>query len=376
MTFVSFNFFFSGPRIIAFFAVLFLFSSAGFSQTPVNAKPPEDTNISAKKCWSFAAPDDGVASLAGDEYGIFAVTFSGDVSAFDAAVGEKLWSSELGGAAASDVVIDAKRVFIATNSADGNEPTTIRTLSRETGITIWSAAFPRSDKVFLVVDTTGLVVISAGGKAARFALADGKREWEKDLSAKVAAPPIFSAAAVFYVSGDGRINSIDPNSGAGKEANEITQNAVFLGGTHDEGILFSDDRGSLTKWTSGHTVSWQFKAGARITKAVRTKEGILAASDDNFVYMIWDYNGDVLWKIRLSGRVSDIAVLSDELAAAAAVGENEVFILDLAKGRALTRVGGAEGEPVIGRIFSNAEGRFITASDAEIRMYSLRGCGK
>jgi outer membrane protein assembly factor BamB len=375
VTFISFNLFAAGPRIILFFAVLFSFSSVNFSQKPVSAKPSADPSIVFKKCWSFPVPDAGFASIAGDARGIFTASFSGDISAMDAVNGEKIWTSELGGLVVSDILIDAKRVYIATNSADTGGSTTIRTLSRDTGITLWSATLPRSEKIFMVADTTGLIVLSEDGRAARFDFADGSREWEKDLSAKITARPMLSAATIFYAS-EGRINSIDPNSGAAKESKQISRNAIFLGGSQDDGILFTDDRGDLTKWTTAHSVSWQFKAGARITNAIRTKQGILAASDDNFVYMIWDYNGDVIWKIRLSGRVSELVVLSDELAAATDVGENEVFILDLTKGRAVTRFGGADSDPTIGRILSTSEGTVISASNSEVHSYSLDGCGK
>lgn len=372
MTLIYYNFFAAGPRIILFFAVLFSFSAADFSQKPAAA----DANVILKQCWNFPVPEAGIASLTGDEHGVFTATFSGDVSAFDAKSGEKIWTSELGGAVVSDILIDAKRVYIATNSAAENGPTTIRTLSRETGITLWSGTFPRSQKIYLVADPTGLIAMSDSGKAARFDSADGKLVWQKDLAGKVAAKPLFSAEVGFYASGDRRINSIDPISGAAKDSKDIEQKAVFLGGTQDYGILFGDDRGRLTKWTSDHAVSWQFKAGGRITKAVRTKEGILAASDDNFVYMIWDYNGDVTWKIRLSGRVSDIAVLNESLGAATAVGSNEVFILDLSKGRAVTRIGGADSDAMIGSILSTADGKLITATNADVKLYSLDGCNE
>ena len=370
MTFISFNFRSAGPRIIFLLAVLFSFSTVDFPQ-----KPAADANVIVKECWNFPVPGSGIASLTGDDENIFTATFSGDVSAFDAKSGEKTWTSELGGVVVSDILIDADRVYIATNSGDESEPSTIRTLSRDTGITVWSSSVPRSERVFLLADRGGVVAIS-DSKISRFEPAKGDLLWAKDLSAKLSAPPIILDGTIFQAAEDRSIAIVDAGSGAAKGSREVGQKVVFIGGTEGDGILFSNDRGGLTKWTSDHAVSWLFKAGARITKAIRTKEGILAASDDNFIYMIWDYNGDVTWKIRLSGRVSDVVVLNESLAAATAIGSNAIFILDLAKGRAVTRIGGTDGDDPVGRMLSNAEGKLIVATDADVRLYSLNGCGK
>src|SRR5690606_20741985 len=133
--------------------------------------------------WSFATPESGLAAVAGDSRMIFMASFSGDVSAVDAVSGEKLWTSELGGTVVSGIAFDEKNVYAATNSGDADALTAIRTLSRDTGITIWTASIPRSDKVFLLSDADAVIAVS-NVSITRFGSAKGEIQWQKELSAE------------------------------------------------------------------------------------------------------------------------------------------------------------------------------------------------
>ena len=355
--------------ICAFISFFFI---SGFSQN-IEKSTTDEKPVSLDRCWHTAAPDSAVAGFVGDGTNVFIASNSGQIQSIDARTGDRNWTSELGGKAISPLFVFGNKVFMATNSADG-EQTTLRALSKESGITIWSSKFPVSGSVYIGSSGNGIFMVSDSGSVDRFDSETGAVVWNRKINAEIATEPIF-ADSIIFGSKDKHIYILDPGTGEVKTSAAVAFAPVFVSGSLKNGVIVGDERGNLTKWTSeSAATSWKFKAGAKVTSAFRTDEGILAASDDNFIYMISDYNGDVIWKLRLPGRANNLIVLSETLAAATAVGENEVIVFDLSDGKPLAKLAARHENSIISKITSANSSSIIAVNNFDVEFLSLGSC--
>jgi len=341
-----------------------------YSQSEKQQLSEDAVNI--RRCWVVTVPNAGVSAVSSDAKSVFVASTDGQILSIEAKTGNRNWISELGGKVISPLFVSASKVFIATNSTNGGDQTTLWALSKETGITIWNSKIPFSENIY-IGGGNGIFSITHDGSISRFDSETGVMSWNKKINSEIAAEPIF-ADSIIIGSKDKHIYILDSTIGE-ITSSPVTSVPFFVSGSLKNGVLFGDDRGNITKWTADSAAtSWKFKAGAKITQAFRTNEGILAASDDNFIYFISDYNGDVIWKLRLSGRVNDLIMLSDKLAAASAVGENEVVIFDLSNGKPVTKLAAKHDNSIVNLLISINGSSIIAVNNFDLEFLSLNGC--
>ena len=103
-------------------------------------------------------------------------------------------------------------------------------------------------------------------------------------------------------------------------------------------------------------------------------EGLLVSSLDNFVYLLSDYNGNVIWKRRLSGRGLDAGAIVQGHYVALVPSENSVFALGLEKGVVSDVILNSERD-FVSKAPVPFNGRsFLIALADIIELYSFGGC--
>ena len=83
---------------------------------------------------------------------------------------------------------------------------------------------------------------------------------------------------------------------------------------------------------------WNFRGGGRFESLGIVGSNVLAASVDNFVYLISGSSGDVVWKRRLPGRIFGKPLILDELIFVAIIGDPNLFILEGSSGKITGRI--------------------------------------
>jgi outer membrane protein assembly factor BamB len=142
----------------------------------------------------------------------------------------------------------------------------------------------------------------------------------------------------------------------------------------DDDLVWGDDRGNLVRYNlDKNSVYWKFKNGARISSIVAISDGVIAASNDNFAYLISSYYGSVRWKKRLSGRVSYLTVGDGSIAVAETVGEPNATVLNLENGKSVGQASIADDEAYL-QAPVYAAGKFIFFTNRQIAARSAAGC--
>lgn len=302
-------------RILATAALL----SAAFSVQALPQKRKFE-EVTITKCWSY--PVEGGLDVAQRDSVNYVARDGGVVEAVSSN-GTKVWATELGGTIVSNVEPKFISVFVVTAAADGKAPQ-LRSLSTETGVVKWSAQLRPSKSYRILYFEIGVAVFLDDGSIEDFIASTGER-------------------------GNGRI---------------VPENETIDG----------DELGAITR-TVGGKESWKFRTGGSITKIIETPDAAIAASNDNFIYMITRADGDVRWKHRMSGRITSMTRLGDDLLIASSSDDHGVEILELRKGRLVSRTQWA-GEDTVADIEPVDDTSFLVLSPTSLDRYSINGCSK
>ncbi len=340
-------------------------------------KKPDSGSSALKPCSSIELEAPIASYSASDNDKIVVMTENGIVQGLEMATGQILWKSELGGLPAAPIASGSSAVYVITNSrgAAENDPSasTLRSLSKQTGVTNWIAKLPPSDNFSLGIVKNSIFAVSAQGDVFAFIADSGEQQWVNKLGSEPSSASIFSPDGVVIPLKGNIAVTLDAE---GKQTARLVAGAAITSLHRPEtGKLFiGDERGNLTLFdpTSGAVV-WKFKSGGAISYIADTKNGVLAGSYDNFLYSIWGYNGDVVWKRRMPGRIVEGVGENGSSIALLVYGERSIFLLEPKKGRILARSELAERNFLRQRpIMSGTD--IIFANGSSVVIYNTEKC--
>jgi outer membrane protein assembly factor BamB len=300
------------------------------------------------------------------------------VGALDLLSGHPIWQSEFGGEVVSNIAIDQTSVFFAANPAskEGITPdsTTLRSVSKQTGITIWSVAVPYAEKSFLGGDANYIFAVTGDGAVVAVDKKDGTVKWQTTVDKKLAAAPHFTEKYIGLAVESSEIFLISSQNGERlfQLASPFPAISLFI---PDVNTLISGD-GKGNVWAMdipSKQIRWKFKNGARVSSITGAGENILVSSYDNFVYQMSPANGNVLWKRRLPGRVIERPLVTRDFAVVRVLGEPEVSFIDLKSGKILGKIV-SEGEDDITTALITGPGSVVLGRSDGIHLYSVNNC--
>ena len=313
---------------------------------------------------------------------VFAGYLNGTVEALSSTTLESNWRAELGGEFVSDLALVENGIAVVTNparepAAAAGDMSTVRLLSKESGITVWAAKVAYSERYFLGRTNGSLAIVSKDGQVTLLDRSSGQVHWQTMPIGKLSARPVFSPASVAFATADKQLTVISAQGGRViiKQPTDFVATAITY--LKNDAIAAGDERGNVTLFRAEMSKAvWRFKGGAGISSVSETDEGILVTSLDNFVYLISDYNGDVIWKRRLTGRVLDGGLAVNGHFVVFIYGENSGFVIDMEEGK-LTDSIPPHDKDLVNRVPVFVRDRtFALTTVNSIEVYSLGGCEK
>jgi outer membrane protein assembly factor BamB len=244
-------------------------------------------------------------------------------------------------------------------------------LSITSGIPNLEVELPFSENVRLGTADNKLVVALDAGCLAVYEFGSTKPDWQSSIPGIDLATIIYAPGKIVAATDDKRIHSVNITDGKESSILPVADRVAALG-LFEGNILSGDSRGNLMRYDDDRSVSWRFRNGARISSIVPTPRGILAASADNFVYMVGGYFGDIRWKKRMVGRVSSIATDGD-IAIVLTVGEPTAILLNLENGRSVGQLAIADDDSFTQPVIA-ADGRLFFFTTTQILSESINPC--
>lgn len=366
---------------LALLTILFL---TVFPQKPVNNLPIFNS------CWFYPTTIAGVFNIASDNESFFYLSLSdGKLLSVNSETAEKSWETEMVGDIISTPLIDQKNVYIVTkhlaepNNDKGNDSgnnistAVVHSLGKTTGIAQWQTRLASTDKVYLYNSENFIILILANGDVYSVAKVDGRIGWIKSLGSAVSSRPLKKASEIILGTSDRRIIALSLNDGGLIEKFEIpAPPTVIIEDKMGDNLIVADKKGILSSLNKRKkTRNWNYRLGAEISSVKLTARGLLACSFDNFVYLISEKSGKLIWKKRLPGRIAAEPQIRDNNFIITSVDESEALVIELSSGKLVDKIV-LEDENFFTGDSTQSKNLFIYTTRKGIFGFSLReeGC--
>lgn len=262
----------------------------------------------------------------------------GTIVALKAKDGQLFWRSDMGGELSASPVADEHAIYVASEiTAQANEARssagTLRALGREGGVTQWMTPLVRPLRGALAISGGKIFAGGSDGRAYAFDKRTGGVLWSIPFASPFNGQPVVSNGKVYFGSEDGTLLALEESTGkllwryrtkgAVRGPVAVNRESVFFGSGDGYVYAVSSDKGRL---------KWRKRTGAGVEAVVLAGETVLAASLDNFAYLL-NLKGSMLWKKQLPGRISAQPLTVEEAALFTPLSSSEGIVLGLKDGK-------------------------------------------
>ncbi len=180
------------PKIIILTAICaYLVSQTAYGQT----MPAGEVDVT--KCWSYPIGEEIGSGLVADGVRVYLGGSGGRIEALSPD-GKKMWATELGGDIVSNLLPAEAGLFLVTArvSDETGKPASenlLRSLSKETGITNWTAKMPEASKYFIGNTPGVIILVSKSGVIQSIDSKTGAVKWKREIADGFASEPRFYA---------------------------------------------------------------------------------------------------------------------------------------------------------------------------------------
>jgi len=319
-------------------AVLLTMICAGIS--PAGGFVKEDGPVLTQPLalvWRYQTDQTTGFTPAADAQTIFVPLSSGSLMALNATDGKLVWRADAGGAFSAAPVIDDRSVFVAQRYGESSQAVaggTLRALSKTTGVTMWNRTLPAAISTGLAVDSVALFGATADGNVYAFDKRTSLILWSIQYPEEFTAPPVVFGDHVYFGSKAGTIRALNVRTGEVvwqfKTSGPIQGHvAVF-----DDVVYFGSGDSNVYAYSeSEKKIVWHRRTGAAVQAVAVVPNGVVAASLDNFAYLLSLNKGSLIWRRQLPGRVSSRPVTSSDGALFTPFSTDQAIVLNLRDGK-------------------------------------------
>lgn len=347
-----------------------------FSQNASPSPVPFANSVALAKCWSYPTGETYDGTLVSDGGKIFLGRPEARIEALTLD-GKKMWATELGGEVSSNLLVGENSLFLVTSSGKPQSgkpvPGILRNLSKDTGITNWTLRLTGTGGHSIGLSSGMIIVVSNNGVVESVDVKSGVVKWKRELSESFQGSPVFTTGDVFIAS----LNSVFGVSlpeGEITLVRKLTYPITAIAGTEDGKLIVGDARGNISSYSvlTGK-INWNFKSGGEVSELLSVDQHILAASHDNFVYWINQRNGNVEWKKRMSGRVTQAANVLDQFAILTGFDDHAAILAERLNGRVASQIVLNSDESISGTPIET-KGLLVVLTNQSASGYRINSC--
>jgi eukaryotic-like serine/threonine-protein kinase len=286
-------------RFAAFFLALSLVPTFGANTEVLLSQP-----LTVR--WRYESSVTLNLTPAFDNERIYLPLAGGTIVALKAKDGQLYWRSEMGGELSASPAADENAIYVASETVGQTNASAgaLRALGREGGVTQWLTPLVRPLRGALTISGGKLFAGGSDGRAYAFDKRTGGVLWSIPFSSPFNGQPVLKAGKVYFGSEDGTLLALEETTGrvlwryrtkgAVRGPVALAGDSVFFGSGDGYVYAVSSDKGRL---------KWRKRTGAGVEAVVLAGDRLLAASLDNFAYLL-NLKGSMLWKKQLPGRIS------------------------------------------------------------------------
>ena len=287
--------------------------------------------------WRYQTDQTTDLTPAADAHTVFIPLSTGVLVALNAADGKLVWKAEAGGTFSTAPIADERSVFVAQRSGDPDRKPvsgTLSALSKTTGVTLWMSTLPAALTSGLAVDPVSLFGASPDGHVYAFDKRTGRVIWSNQYGEEFSAPPTVAGDHVYFGSKAGTVHAFNVKTGklewqyktrgAIEGPVAVSDNIAYFGSADANVYAFSEIRSKLL---------WHRRTGAAVHSVTAVSNGVLAASLDNFAYLLSLNKGALIWRRQLPGRVLSRPITASDAALFTPFSTDQAIVLNLRDGK-------------------------------------------
>ena len=323
-----------------FFAVVLTHSSAAFKKHNTPA-PKKDGGPALSQpltvTWRYRTDQTTDLTPAADAESVFFPLSNGVLLALNTADGKLQWKAEVGGEFSAALIADQRSVYAATGytkAEQKNTQGTLRALSKSTGLTLWMRTLPAPISGSLVADSVALFGGSVDGHVYSVNKLTGQVLWSNQYAEEFSGHPQVVGNRVYFGSNAGTIRALDARTGQLiweyktrgpiQGAIAVKDNMAYFGSGDGNVYAFDEIRSK---------VRWHRRTGAAVQAVALVENGVLAASLDNFAYLLSLNKGALIWRQQLPGRISSRPITASDGALFTPFSTDTAIVLNLRDGK-------------------------------------------
>ena len=322
-------------------------------QTTYNQDQKQNAPPRFQECWVY--PTDKLTDLpfaSDNDSNIYSALLDGKLISINGFSGEKRWESDLGGGILSAPLVDAYNIYIAAGNINerilkgwrNNDTLTLRSINKATGVTQWKAEFTNAllpiEKVYLFSFENYLIFVGDNGDIYSIDKTNGRIIWKKSFNTKLSSEPFVKTDRLVLATLSNKVIGLSLYDG------RLIENLLFpvplttiVESLNENNFILGDGKGLLISYNKKlRTQDWKFRNGGEISEVTFTRKGLIVTSFDNYIYLIAETNGRLLWKKRLSGRLLDKPQVFGNHVIVAANDDSTAAVLELDGGKLVNRV--------------------------------------
>jgi outer membrane protein assembly factor BamB len=287
--------------------------------------------------WRYQTDQTTNLTPATDGQTVFVPLGSGILMALNARDGKLIWKAEAGGDFSAAPISDDRSVFVAQRygeSAQKMAGGTLRALSKTTGVTLWMRTLPTAVSAGLNVDGAALFGACKDGHVYAFDKRTGLVLWSNQYQEEFSAQPTIAGDRVYFASKSGIVRALDLKTGQTVwqyKAGGAIEGAVAV---NENVVYFGSEDGNVYAFSEAHTkLLWHRRTGAGVQAVAVVPNGVLAASLDNFAYLLSLNKGSLVWRRQLPGRISSRPVTTADGALFTPFSTDQAIVLNLRDGK-------------------------------------------
>ena len=287
--------------------------------------------------WRYQSDQTSNLTPAADKTTVFLPLVAGTLVALNATNGKLIWRAEAGGEFSAAPATDDRSVYAATRYSEPDRRLvhgTLRALSKTTGVTLWMRTLPGPLAGTLVAGENALFAGGADGRIYAFDKQTGLTLWINQYAEGFSSEPRLSGKLVYFGSDSGNLFALEQSTGhvvwqyhthgAIQGAIAVAEGIIYFGSGDGYIYAFSELRAKLL---------WRRRTGAAVQAVTVVNNGLLAASLDNFAYLLTLHKGSLIWRRQLPGRIPARPVTTSDGALFNPLSTDSAIVLSLKDGK-------------------------------------------
>lgn len=356
------------PKILLLLTIFILSFNGLSGQTPP---------FPLTKCWEFKSDLLLFDKIASDNNNSIILPLNNSEIITLDKTGKTIWNSEIGGNLISNITSNKDKIFYALQKENQPNSFIIRSLSIETGLTIWEKSIgidKNVEKINIVNNNKELIIIVENSYLFLLNFINGETIRSNKIEATSTSSIEMFNNNLYLVNNKNELIEYSLKDNTKRLIFQLKEAVSQIFVSKNGRIFIVNILGQITQINPVTLKKdWIVRVGANVNSVTEYEENYLIPSIDNYVYYVSSKNGRFIWRKRADGRIDGLLIKEPLQYALTVINGQTTIFLELSKGRTINQIILPEGAFFTRKPFLLGKLLILSLND-RISAYSFAKC--